>query len=157
MIEIKWKEIKYDVDQQTWRLAKVRLQDTELQDEGQSDDSPSSSNAVLRFAEEGNAILHNLLADRLEVIPTSNEDDALRDVVVWSYDLAEGMFKTDKRSLAILMHKFVVSYILYKWCLLFYPDNAQIYKAESEETRKSIEDEAYKTGMPTKRANKCSL
>jgi hypothetical protein len=156
MIELKWNEIRYDVDQQTWRLAKIRITDDELRDLAQSDGRQSPKDVVLRSAEEGNALLRSLLSSRLAVTESVVGNDALnQQTESWIYTLKDGAYKTDERSLAILMHRFVVAYALYRWSILFYPDSVSVFSSEMAEAESKIKEEAYNSSAPLKKSGGC--
>lgn len=151
MVELRWSDIVYDIDQQTWRLAKVRITDDELADSAQTDEGESVRDAVMRFAEEGNAELRVLLEDRLNGSANGSDSSLCDNLVSWMYQFAEGV-DIDERSMALLMHRFVVSHVLWKWCRIYMPDTAETYNQDKAEAGAGIKNLAWKSvGMPQKR------
>jgi hypothetical protein len=154
MITINWKDIRYDVDQQTWRLAKIRISDDELRDDAQSDGRQSPMDVVRRASEEGNALLCQILSTRISPVGWCAADDSLGEGG-WSYFVNDGPYMTDERSLAILMHRYVVAYVLYRWSILFYPDSVSLFSSEMAEAERRIKEGAYNSSAPQKKTGGC--
>lgn len=151
MIGLKWSDIAYDIDQQTWRLAKVRITDDELADSAQTDEGESVRDAVMRFAEEGNAELRVLLEDRLKKSANGSDSSLNDNLVNWVYQFADGV-DIDERSMALLMHRFVVSHVLWKWCRIYMPDTAEAYSQDKAEAGAGVKNLAWTSvNMPQKR------
>jgi hypothetical protein len=149
MITIKWKDIRYDVEQQTWRLAKMRITDAELKDDAQADQDTSPNDVVLRFAEEGNAKVHALLLPRIIKYGSVLSDDSLdKSITAWEYMVDKCI---DERSVAILIHKFVVSYILYKWSQIYFPDSTQAFATDMADAEQALNKETYNNSSAPKK------
>lgn len=134
MIKILWSEIKTDVDKQTWRIAKVRIVDTELRSDAQEDESKTSLTFIRRYAEEGVSILSAYISEKLDYSNKSVSTDEL-GVEDWIFSLKE--VDVNEERLAMLFHKFIVDYILYRWCMIWMPD---MYKAFENAYMKGIND-----------------
>jgi hypothetical protein len=68
MIKLLWKELEYDIEQQTFRIAGVKLHDNakvELRDMAQMDKGKSNLDYVMRYCETGVARCRVLLKDKL--------------------------------------------------------------------------------------------
>ena len=149
MITIRWKDIRYDVEQQTWRLAKMRITDAELKDDAQADQDTSPNDVVLRFAEEGNAKVHALLLPRIIKYGSVLSDDSLdKSITAWEYMVDKYI---DERSVAILIHKFVVSYILYKWSQIYFPDSIQAFATDMADAEQALNKETYNNSSAPKK------
>jgi len=138
MIQINWSDIKKDVQKQTWRIAKVTLQDEELQSDAQEDDSKGSVKFVLRFAEEGMAMVTQAMREVIQLSTTSVATDSLDDnKEKWTITLKDTL-GIDEKSLAMLIHKFVVEYILFKWCHHWAINNSSTYETSYVKTLADI-------------------
>lgn len=68
MVKLLWKELEYDIEQQTFRIAGARLSDAakvEVRDLSQMDKSKSNLDYMMRFCETGVARCRVLLKDKL--------------------------------------------------------------------------------------------
>lgn len=164
MIKLLWKAIKRDVDRVTFATAKVRMSDAspEVVDTAQTDDSQTSERMVKRWAEEGISALIGLPYGIFErgpetPEPNSDNDDLLHhDVSEWTFNLNSSnstinpAAEKDQRTIAILMHQFVVAYILWQWSVSCMPELVGEMETKFQFTRKGIESAMHQLAMPVK-------
>jgi len=176
MIRLIHKELVYDIEQQTWRIAHGRTEgNAELRDMAQPGLEQTDRDLLRRWIESGVSDLHILLGNKL-LAPGSSEgfwtgwgeydandpehqgdgdgetvvhDDALNRSVT-EYDFTLGC-KADEKALAMLMHRFVVRYVLWQWCRTFgFNDITASYKQEVDEIKADIEDSLFDIALPKK-------
>lgn len=144
MIQIEWKNIKKDVDKQTYRLATIHIDDAhaDIRDRMQEDDTISSIRFIARFCLEGIALVRTAIKDVL--IDTSGldtSDDLLAtDQAVWQFEIKKG----DEGVCCTLIHKALVDYILWRWCLLWLPNYAASFNAEYVSAVQAIQNEVFR-------------
>lgn len=150
-ITLYWKYLKHDIDQWTWRLAEAWKDEGVHRAEAQSDDSEADVNFTRRKTSEAVAALRVLLSERLEDSEAASADDILdTECGEWSFPLKESNRAKAAPELADLMHRYVVWYVVWKWCLIYFPDRAKAFGDELLLIRASIEEAAYKRDMPRK-------
>lgn len=171
MITIYWKAIKRDVDRQTYKIGNVKIAD-KMPDktyEVQTDDGPTDLRIVLRWAEEGIAMVRGFVRTRLEDKlaeesargaeawddePDEGADDKLvvEDEYAWEFGFkAQMAYKMDERSTAILIHQFVVAYIMWQWTKSFFGEYTPQYERAMATAKDALEDSAYSLATPRKR------
>lgn len=130
MITIKWTNVKKDVDKQTYRLANVHIDNARqsIVDSAQQDDTKSSVNLILRFCDEGVSLVNTAIKHALSVYPSQTLTDDLENVegLQWQYSFSDAV---DEGSICKLIHKYIVDYILWKWCDIYVPSLANSYKS----------------------------
>lgn len=150
-ITLCWKYLKHDIDQWTWRLGEAWKDAGVHRSEAQSDDSEADVNFVRRKVAEAVATLRVLLSERLEDSESASADDVLdTECEDWLFFLKESIRTQASPELADLMHRYVVWYVVWKWCLIYFPDRAQAFGSELSAIAASVEEAAYKRGMPRK-------
>lgn len=150
MIQINWADIKKDVQKQTWRIAKVTLQDDEAIYNAQEDDTASSIKFVMRFAEEGYSILVTKMREFISFTNSETSTDALDNAkATWTITLkdSEGV---NERALAMLVHKFIVDYILHRWCNLWAQNSSNIFLTSYQALLNDIEEMVFCISFPVK-------
>lgn len=177
MIRLIYRQLVYDIQQQTWRLAHPRTEgNAELRDMSQLDDSQTDDDYIRRFVESGVAMLHVKFRSKL-VNPDTGDgwwtgwgeydandgsddgsdeggdeqihDDAINRSVV-NYDFTLGC-NADEKALAMLFHRFVVRYVLWQWCRTFgFADASADFQAEQAGALEEIEDALFDIGLPKK-------
>lgn len=176
MIKLIWKAIKRDVDRVTFASAKVHIAggDPEVVDTVQTDDSPTSERTVLRWAEEGVAALIGLSKGTWKrkaesPLPATSNDDLLHHGIKewlfepsahkshggcgghhWSHERVVGVSSDDDRTLAILMHQFVVAYILWQWSLACMPMLVKQMEGKYAASELALKNAMYEQAMPVK-------
>ena len=190
MIELKWKAIERDVDRRTWAVGQVHIEDMEKRDAVETDDLPTSRLTVMRFTEEGVALLRTLLKRKfVEPYTALPQDldgtDKLDDGVEgWLFEenarhtgvnMGErgrgetiegewggtGLMIEDstplpseeiisERTWAMLMHRFVVTYVMWQWCHLFFPDWEGRYQKQYQQMKGTLTRLAWNIAMPVK-------
>lgn len=184
MIQLQFRHLRYDIEQQTNALAEARiLNNPELKAEAQIDDSAHLSDIAMRFCESGCALLNTWLKDKLVPIsiasasesssddesgdnsesessePSSGEEDTIETDEL-TYDDKVWNFNTtleapDEHTLATLFHRFVVAYVLWQWAKLFAPNEADALHKQMLDVQKEIETIIYELGTPIKRRPFC--
>lgn len=151
MIKIYWKAVKEDIDKQTWRIAQVHISELEMQSYAQEDESKASMKYILRFAESGIALVRTAIKEYLQQLSCDAVSDDTIDISKegWEFVLKEGT-GIDERSLAILIHRMVVSYVLYRWSMNWAPDATSNFRKEYETELEDIESVASSLTEPVK-------
>lgn len=191
MIELKWLAIERDIDRRTWAVGQVHIEDMEKRDEVQIDDLPTSKLSVMRWTEEGVALLRTLLKRKF-VEPAAGLSDDLDgtdkldvDVEGWLFEenarhtgvnMGEGIGNGEpivgewggtglmiedstpvpsegvisERTWAMLMHRFVVTYVMWQWCHLFFPDWEGRYQKQYQQVKGTLTRHAWNIAMPVK-------
>lgn len=158
MIKLIWKAIKRDVDRVTFASAKVHISggDPEVVDTVQSDDSPTSERMILRWAEEGVAALIGLSKGTWKrkaenPMPATNSDDKLHHYIEeWLFERVGGATGSDDRTIAILMHQFVVAYILWQWSIVDMPTLVKQMEGKYADSEQALKNAMYEQAMPVK-------
>ena len=164
MIQLQFKHLLYDIEQQTYALAEARVKNNpELKAEMQTDELHHLSDIAMRFCEEGCALLNTLLKDKLK--PTSPASEPQEETPVtetdaltyndknWDFDTT--LEKPDEHTLATLFHRFVVAYFRWQWAKLYSPEEASALQKQMLELQKEIENIIYTLGTPVKRRPIC--
>lgn len=154
MIRLKWSELKYDVELQTYNISQMRMSDRQLNprnyDEVVTDES--LEDMILRFCETGNAMLKTLLRDKAEQVTNlSDNTDALnRDKTEWTYTITDSSLAVDEQSLAMLFHRYVVAWCLWKWAQQFSVADATQFASEATALAQDIKNGINQMGTPLK-------
>lgn len=160
MIRLIWKAIKRDVDRVTFATAKVRMSDAnpEVVDTAQTDDGQTSERMVKRWAEEGISDMLMLSGGawkRAAEIPypiTVSDDLLHHDIQEWVFTREDnrGGVSFDNRTVAILMHQFVVSYILWQWAVACMPGVIGEMQTRFTLAKNDLKEAMYEQSMPVK-------
>lgn len=156
MIQLLYTQLRYDIEQQTYQIAELRLSDNpDLKGKAQIDESQQLSDLALRYCEEGVALLHVLLREKLAqstpvATPQQPSDDSLpeSDAPTWDFTLTDPTL--DEHTLATLMHKFVVAYCLWHLSLLHFPQEAAGMKKALDTAQSELEDTVFSLNTPRK-------
>lgn len=144
MIQIDWTNIKKDVDKQTYRLASVHIDDAhaDIRDRMQEDDTQSSLRFIARFCIEGIALVRTAIKDVLINASGLDTIDNLTatDHAVWQFEIKKG----DEGVCCTLIHKAIVDYILWRWCLVWLPNFAASFNAEYVSAVQAIQNEVFR-------------
>lgn len=148
-IKLYFKYLGYDVAQLTHRYSKMRLTEPEQQFAADlQGGNESDTNLVIRYSQTGVAKLRKILGEYIKNI-SGDANDELGDGSLWEFEFISN--KYDGKTLADLMHWFIVRYCIYEW--LKYLGLGSEAKAEKEEL-KDLESELKKLisdgGMPVK-------
>lgn len=158
MIQLQFRHLRYDIEQQTHALAEARiLNNPELKAEAKIDETEHLSDIAMRFCESGCALLNTLLKDKLVIAPSSPDavetDELTYDNKVWNF--VTTITSPDEHTLATLFHRFVVAYVLWQWAKLFSPTEADAMHKQMLSVQKEIENAVYNLGTPIKRKCGC--
>ena len=191
MVELKWTAIERDIDRRTWAVGQVHIdKDMEIRDEVQTDDYPTSRLRVMRWTEEGVALLR-LMLKRKFVEPVAELSDDLYGTDKLDVDVESWLFKENarrtgantggsgdgeviegewggsglmiedsaplpsegvisERTWAMLMHRFVVTYVMWQWCHLYFPEWEGRYQKQYQDVKGTLARYAWNIAMPVK-------
>lgn len=150
-ITLYWKYLRHDIDQWAWRLGEAWKEQGVHRAEAQSDDSEADVNFIRRKIGEAVASLRVLLSERLDDSETASADDTLdTEREEWVFPMRESQRAKASPELAGLAHRYVVWYVVWKWCLIYFPDRARAFGDELAVIAASVEDAAYRRDMPRK-------
>ena len=159
MIQLQFRHLLYDIEQQTYAITTARGSEShEAKDEAQIDGTRHLSDLSLRYCEEGCAKLKVLIKGKLSAdqpvqptipeFPTDPSTDELADTVAWNFSLTEE--KPDAHTLTTLFHQFVVAYALTQWSKAHAPNDVQGFIAQQEQAKQQIKKAIYELGTPRK-------
>ena len=153
MIQLQFKHLLYDIEQQTYALAEARVTNNpELKDEQQFDNTEHLSDIAMRYCEEGVALLNTILKEKMvqpeQPLPQLQTDELTYDSKMWDFNTT--ITSPDEHTLATLFHRFVVAYALWQWAKLYSPEEANALQKQMLDVQKEIENAAYELGTPTK-------
>lgn len=149
-ISLGWIYLKHDIDQWTWRLGYMRKDDADKRFSSQSDDSGNDELFIRRKVSEAVATLNVVLAGMLNKRMEDSSDTIDTDVMEWVFELRDNAREIDTESLARLMHRYVVWYVLWAWCLIYFEEMAVRFENEANAMVTNIEDAAYSRKAPRK-------
>lgn len=149
-IRLKWDYLKHDIDQWTWRLGDTRKEEGEKRFSSQSDDSLTDDIFLRRKVEEAVSSLRVMLFDRLDHSPGGVDDILDTGVAEWSFPFRDSNRGTDSDSLVKLMHRYVVWYVLWAWCLIYFEEMADRFGRELQSLADSVVLAAYMRKAPRK-------
>ena len=158
MIQLLYSHLLYDIEQQTHELAEARVKNNpELKASQQIDETNHLSDIAMRYCEEGVAMLNVILKRKLaapsQAQPATSNDALVYGTTSWDFTLNDA--NLNERTLAILMHRFVVAYVLWQWAKLYAPDEAKNFFVMFQKAQADIEEVIYALGTP-KKIDRCS-
>ena len=130
-ITIQYKYVKHDVDNWTYRLSEMaNTEDGKRKAMGQSDDSPTDATFIRRKIGEAMVELRLLLDERLESVTAPDEaNDTLdKEQAEWVMTLTDDDRTASAAEVATLSHRYVVRYVLWCWCLIYFGKPPRKYK-----------------------------
>lgn len=159
MIQLQFRHLLYDIEQQTYAITTARGSEShEAKDEAQIDETQHLSDLALRYCEEGCARLNALIKDKLDTeqqvqttvpeLPADPSTDELVDMTAWNFSMTEE--KPDSHTLATLFHQFVVAYALTQWSKAHAPNDVQGFIAQHEQAKQQIKKAIYGLVTPKK-------
>lgn len=155
-IQIKYKYLKHDIDQATFRLAGIRIEDQVLRDDAQSSEIDSDKSYYRRHIEFAVSVLKTLLGERLNKVtsPAANSDlDITKSA--WTFDLKDDEnFKPDSESLAELFHHFLLQQVIIHWAVTYAPDSVASIQAEADAVTDNLNNALYDLSLPIKHRRK---
>lgn len=113
-------DVLYDVNYTTWKVAKCRVTDPQMQSESQTD----SENDRWFNRQYETAIDHIKSRLRAYIIPTEEMGD-------FHFSFPEG-WRGNVFSLMTYIHRYIVDYILYEWFKMTMPNEAATYLTSAD-------------------------
>ena len=163
-IKLYYKYIKHDIDQWTFRLGKVGIQDESIRNEAQSSSVSSDISFYRRKIVEALAQIRNMLRNRLTVkeatstitdangnevtTESENTDQLNTDETAWEISLKDAYYNTDAQVMADLMHKYIVRSVITEWAVTYSPSSVASVSAELEPLKDQLLAEAYNRKKP---------
>lgn len=164
MIQLLYSQLRYDIEQQTYQIAELRLSDKpDIKGKTQIDETQSLSDLALRFCEEGVALLRTLLREKTretdasipnppfqpnDTLPIEKDEDQQDIPPTWQFTLMDNLL--DEHTIATLMHRFVVAYVLWQLAKLHFPNEAASLQKQYNDIKDELEDAMYSLGTPRK-------
>lgn len=146
------KYLFHDIDQWTYRLANVRMEDAIKRDEAQSTQTRDTDlTFYIRKIHDGVAHLRvhlteelvNSTDDSTDVISTSTES--------WQFQFKEDTSITaDSKACADLMHRFVLWHVIKDWAMAYAPDAVSTAAANLQEAMEALDEGLYSLELPIK-------
>ena len=152
-ITIQYKYVKHDVDNWTYRLSEMaNAEDGKRKAMGQSDDSPTDATFIRRKIGEAMVELRLLLDERLESLtaPEEANDTLDKEQAEWVMTLTDDDRTASAAEVATLAHRYVVRYVLWCWCLIYFGTMASTFYQEMTAIADEIKQAAYKRTPPRK-------
>lgn len=149
-INLGWTYLKHDIDQWTWRLGDMRKEDPGKRFSSQSDDNEADETFIRRKIEEAVVTLKVSLSGLLEDMPGDSDDSLDTDTGNWVLRMKDRRGGYDGESLATLAHKYVVWFVLWNWCLIYFEELAGKFEEELKGIASNIEEAAYSRKAPRK-------
>jgi len=141
--------IVHDIDQETFRLAKMRIEDVESRSDASSTDNNTDIPYYRRKILEGIAKVKTILAERLTASSATSGSDSLdTSSSSWVISLIDNEFKSDPNALAEHAHRFVVNDVLASWAVVYAPDAVQSFVTDRESCAVMLKVEANKRKKP---------
>lgn len=147
---LKWDYLKHDIDQWTWRLGDTRKEEGEKRFSSQSDDSLTDDIFLRRKVEEAVSSLRVLLFDRLDYSPVEIDNTLDAGIMEWIFPFRDNDRGLDSDSLVKLMHRYVVWYVLWAWCLIYFEEMSDRFGGELQSLADSVVEAAYMRKAPKK-------
>jgi hypothetical protein len=118
--QINQADVLYDVNYTTWKVAKCRIADQQMQAESQTDDENNRW-----FARQYETAIDNIKS-RLQayVVPTEDNSD-------FHFSFPEG-WRGNISALMTYIHRYIVDYILYEWFKMTIPNEAATYLTSAD-------------------------
>jgi hypothetical protein len=174
-IQIYWQAILADIRQTTSRLGgEFRIQDAQVDDTDNYvgiTDALSLDTVALRWTTEAIARTNTLLQPKLHlpltpiatiatidtidpiapIPPTTPATDNLPDTApaYWLLKLADTI-PADPQTIATLIHRFIVSYVLKRWCETYCPDDVSTYAQETDNHESHLLQTVFAPAKPRK-------
>lgn len=158
MIQILWEHIKKDVDKRTWAIANVRIEDIEQRGDAQTDESRGSVMLVMRFAEDGAALIANSIFERMarrESVTTST-DAISSSKVSWTFELKSDV-NVNEDALSMIIHKCMVDYILFRWSEMYAADMVKSFENDYISGIGDIVKAVFTMGTPKKKKRQVTI
>ena len=146
-ITLRKANVIHDIDQWTYRVAKMRIADWESRSDAQSSDSDEDQPYYLRKITEAVAKVRSILSDRIADSEIAASDD-LPSSSTWDITLTEGNFTTSVHTLTDLIHRYVVRSVLADWALAYAGDAAAQFQTEAETAKAEMKHEAMSRKRP---------
>ena len=142
----------HDVDQWTYRLANMRIEDAISRDDAQSTDAKSTDKSFyIRKMEDGVGHLGAHLADELVNVQTDSTDTLDQTKVSWLFTFKDDTAITaSSQTCANLMHRFVLMHVLRDWALIYAPDQVSNITALLNEAEEALDEGLYMLELPVK-------
>lgn len=150
-IILKYKYLKYDIDQFTSRWSKMRIADEESKNLADTSGVEKSNNdLVRRWISSAVAELKSILKS-LESGGNDDSDDTLSNDASWQIMFKE--LDIDSKAMAELLHWFVVRYCAWQWSKVFTPDLSVSEYSEYNGLRTKLKRLSESSAMPIKNKN----
>jgi len=148
-ITLQYKYIKHDIDQWTYRMAKVRVENEDIRNEAQSSSVSTDESFYRRKIVEAIAHIRTMLKNRLSTVKNGTGNDTLSlNAASWQITLSDDSYSCDAQAMSDLMHKYIVRSVITEWALTYAPDAVASVTAETEGLKQQILTEAYNRKYP---------
>ena len=161
-VKVQWKWLKYNIDQETSKIARCLITgDTtgDIGNEIQTDGSQFDANYCKRKITEGCSKIEDMLYKFFSSLVISNEDGAisldaddtlLHDAISWELTFSNfgDRRNIDPKLLATEIHQYLVLYVLQDWCKLTHPKMEEDYIARLTAEEGKLKSIVFRKGEP---------
>lgn len=151
-IDLEWKYLKYDIDSETWKAARVHITDKtdpEIMNEAQSGTDQLDVDYCIRKCNQGVSNLLDVIHKFVTVATTDQTNTLDRDTTKWTISITfDGRRNIDSKALANTFHNYVVLNVLQEWAKMAIPDMENTYVQRMAEERLKIQRIVYRKEAP---------
>lgn len=147
-IQLKYNYLVHDIDQWTYRLAKIRIADDEIRNEAQSSNISTDITFYRRKIEEAIARLMVILAGRITKTGTTANSDLNTSKTTWTFAFNGSIYYTSLQAIANIMHKYVVRSVIVDWARTYAPEAIASLEAELEQLKQDVITESFRRKSP---------
>lgn len=150
-VTLYYKYLMHDIDQWTYRLANVRIENPDLKSSAQSSSVATDVSFYRRKIEDGVAHLRMILSD--ELVKTHEDADDILDLnkASWEFQFKEDTsVSADSTACAEKMHRFVLMHVIRDWAGVYAPDAASMAESNLEDAKNALDEGLYALELPIK-------